>query len=186
MYIKRLIYEGGGEMSEELVIAAQRGNESAFAELMLPLEKKLYCTAMSVVGNRHDAEDAWQNTVLKAWQQIKRLQNPKLYKLWITRILLNEATTILRKRARTPVPQEHMPETAAPMQDMEQFMVVQQYLRLIPENQRQAVVLRYWLDLSLDEIALALDVPLSTAKTRLYQGMKTLSEKLRKEEAASE
>jgi len=173
-------------MSEELVIAAQHGNEAAFAELMLPLEKRLYCTAMSAVGNRHDAEDAWQNTVLKAWQQIKRLQNPKLFRLWVTRILLNEATTILRKRARNPIPHEHMPEIVAPTQDTEQFMVVQEYLRLIPESQRQAVVLRYWLDLSLDEIALALDIPLSTAKTRLYQGIRTLSEKLRKEEAASE
>ena len=182
----RLMYEGGGEMSEELVRAAQRGSEEAFTELLAPLERKLYCTALSVVGNRHDAEDAWQNTVLKAWKEIGKLHNPKLFRLWVTKIILNEANTLLRKRARNPIPHEHMPETEAPQHDLEQFLVVQEHLKLIPEGQRQAVVLRFWLDLSLDEIALALDVPLSTAKTRLYQGMKTLSEKLRKEEAASE
>jgi len=45
------MYEGGGEMNEELVRAAQRGSENAFTGLLTPLEKKLYCIAFSVVGN---------------------------------------------------------------------------------------------------------------------------------------
>lgn len=173
-------------MSEELIQAAQRGSESAFTELLAPLERKLYCTAFSIVGNSHDAEDAWQNTVLKAWQQLRKLKSPKMFNLWVTRILLNEATNILRKRSRTPVPYEYLPEMEAPAQDVEQFLAVQEQLQRIPEHQRQAVVLRFWLDLSLDEMALALDVPLSTAKTRLYQGIKAMGEKVRQEGIANE
>lgn len=173
-------------MSEELVLAAQRGSEQAFTQLLTPLEKKLYCTAFSVVGNSHDAEDAWQETVIKAWKQIKKLKNPKLFRSWVTRILLNEAVTILRKRARNPVPHEQLPETIDQEPDIAQFLAVQAQLQLLPEHQRQAVVLRFWLDLSLDELALALDVPLSTAKTRLYQGMKALSRNMQKEGLANE
>lgn len=173
-------------MSDDLVRAAQRGSGQALTDLLVPLEKKLYCTALSVLGSTHDAEDAWQNTVFKAWRQIRKLRNPQLFRLWITRILLNEATTILRKRARSPVPRDYLPETAAPRPDIEQFLVVQEQLQLIPEHQRQAVVLRFWLDLSLDEIALAMEVPLSTAKTRLYQGIQSLRENMRKEGLAND
>ena len=173
-------------MSEELVRAAQRGSEEAYANLLGPLEKKLYCTALSIVGNRHDAEDVWQNTAFKAWQQIRKLNNPSLFRLWLTKILLNESTTLLRKRARQPIPQEHVPEVVAPKQDDDKFMAVQQYLRSLPDVQREVVVLRFWMDLSLDEIALAVNVPLSTAKTRLYQGMRSLGDVLRKEGVANE
>lgn len=173
-------------MSEELVRSAQRGSEDAFGILLAPLEKKLYCTALSIVGNPHDAEDAWQNTVFKAWRQIRKLQNPALFRLWVTRILLNEATTILRNRARNPVPRAYLPEAKGVQPDIEQLLVVQEQLQLIPEHQRQAVIMRFLLDLSLDEMALAMDVPLSTAKTRLYQGIKAMRENMRKEELANE
>jgi RNA polymerase sigma-70 factor (ECF subfamily) len=161
-------------MGDELVRAAQRGSEQALAELLQPLERKLYCMALGVVGNPHDAEDAWQNTVLKAWRQIRKLKNPALFRLWVTRILLNEANNILRQRARSPIPSAELPEGAAPQPVIEQFLGVQAHLQLIPEQQRQAVILRFWLDMPLDEIALTMDVPLSTAKTRLYQGIKSL------------
>jgi len=74
---------------------------------------------------------------------------------------------------------------AAPEHDVEQFLGVQKQLHQLPEHQRQAVVLRFWLDMPLDEIALTLDVPLSTAKTRLYQGIKAMGNKLREEEGAA-
>lgn len=173
-------------MSEDLVRAAQRGSEGAFAALLEPLEKKLYCTALSMVKSTHDAEDVWQNTVFQAWWQIRKLRNPALFRLWITRILINEATAVLRKRARNPIPSEHLPEEAVGQPDIERFLVVQQQLEQLPEHQRQAVILRFWLDLPLDEIALAMDVPLSTAKTRLYQGMRVLGENMRKEGLGNE
>lgn len=168
-------------ISEQLVKAAQRGNENAFAELLKPMENKLYAMAFSTVGNRHDAEDAWQNAVLKAWQQIRSLRNPLFFRSWITRILLNEATAILRKRARNPIPSVDLPEETTHQPDVEQFLVVQKMLQLLPKEQRQALILRFWADMPLAEIALTLDVPLSTAKTRLYQGIKLLRARMEKE-----
>ena len=173
-------------MSEQLVKAAQGGSDEALVLLLEPLEKKLYCTALSMVGSCQDAEDVWQNTALKCWQQIRGLKNPGLFRIWITRILINEANTLLRKRARQPVLQKELPETNAPEQDVEKYLAVYQYLEDLPSAQREAVVLRFWMDLSLDEIALALDVPLSTAKTRLYQGIKSLGVALREEGVANE
>lgn len=173
-------------LTEELVKAAQRGDESALLELLAPLEKRLYCTALSALNNAHDAEEAWQNTVIKVWRQIRKLRNPALFRVWLTRILLNETTNLLRLRARMPLPYERLPEAVAPDSDFERFVAVREQLQLIPEPQRQAVILRFWLDLSLDEIALALEIPLGTAKTRLYQGIKSLRANMEKEELSDE
>lgn len=90
--------------------------------------------------------------------------------------MLNEARTLLRARSRAPVASAvaelpgHNPG-AAPDED---HVAVHAALRRLDRRQREAVVLRFWLDLSLAEIARVTRVPLSTAKTRLYRGMEAL------------
>ena len=153
-----------------LVRAAQRGDKEAFLGLVEPLEDRLFQTAIGMAGNRHDAEDIWQNTVLQAWRKIGTLRQP-VFKTWITRILLNEAKQVMRRRGYDPVVQEWLPEPVAYDGDVSTRLAVQQLLAQLSPEQRQAVILRFWLDLSLEDMAVMLDVPLSTAKTRLYQGL---------------
>lgn len=152
--------------------AAKRGDQEAFLALLEPIEIRLYQTALGIVGNPYDAEDVWQNTVLNAWRHIKGLREP-YFKTWITRILLNEAKNILRKRGRTPTPIPTIPEMAE-TKDISQALAMQDYLNLLSDPQREVVLLRFWLDLPLGEIASLAGIPLSTAKTRLYQGLAVL------------
>lgn len=162
----------------QLIAAAKGGSREAFLDLVEPLEDKLYQTALGIVGNRHDAEDIWQSTVLKAWRNIGGLRQP-VFKTWITRILINEAKMHLRRLGYTPVPQEHLPQVGVTDYDVTTKLLVHSCLQELSPDQRQAVLLRYWLDLPLEQIAQAMGVPLSTAKTRLYSGLGNLKHRLK-------
>lgn len=84
---------------------ATQGDDVAFLRCVERVEKRLFQTAVGILGNRHDAEDAWQNALLNAWRSRRRLRKPEAFNTWLTTILLNEARLIFRKRAREPVPQ---------------------------------------------------------------------------------
>ena len=160
----------------KLVVAATRGDKDAFLKVLLPLEKRLYQSGLGIVGNFHDAQDVWQNTVLQAWRNIHKLREPQSFRTWITRIVLNEARAVLRQRRNQPIPIENLPELEAESANYEELLVVHKCLQKLPAEHREAVLLRYWIDMPLAEIAQALEIPLSTAKTRVYQGLRTLRE----------
>lgn len=163
-------------MSEfALVLAAQRGDKDAFRRLVEPLQKQLYYVGLSITEEPMDAEDAWQNAVLRAWLKLPKLREPDTFRGWLIRIVLNEAKTLVKKRARFPLPVEALPATSFdPAGGMDQWMVVQASLRQLSVEQREVVVLRFWLDLPLHSIAEILGIPLGTAKTRLYRAMDVL------------
>jgi len=166
-----------------LITAAKKGDRDAFLGLIEPLEDKLYQTALGIVGNRHDAEDVWQNTALKAWKNISGLREP-VFRTWITRILLNEAKMLLRSKSYAPIPQEQLPETGVTDTDISTKLLVHNCLRHLTPEHRQAVMLRFWLDLTLEDIAGVMQVPLGTAKTRLYHGLENLKRRLKEAELA--
>lgn len=155
-----------------LVKQAQHGDQDAFMALIRPLERQVYHLILSVLGNRHDAEDAWQETVIKAWQSIRRLRSVDGFKAWFCRIALNEASNINRKRAKQPQLLSEWPDLKYQENDaLERYVVVHSYLKELPTEQRAALILRFWLDMTIADIAAATGVPVSTAKTRLYAGM---------------
>lgn len=165
-------------MIEMALAAAKRGDKEAFFGLIEPLEARLYQTALGIVGTRQDAEDVWQSTVLQAWRNIRQLREPH-FKTWVTRILINEAKQVLRKGARLPQPREFVPEIASEDIDVPSKLLVHALLQDLPHEQREVIILRFWLDLSLQEIAETVHAPLSTAKTRLYQGLANLKHRLK-------
>lgn len=160
------------------LVAAKRGDKEAFFSLIEPLETRLYQTALGIVGTRQDAEDVWQSTVLQAWRNIRQLREPH-FKTWVTRILINEAKQVLRKGALVPKPYEFIPEVASEDIDVPSKLMVHALLQDLPREQREVIILRFWLDLSLEEIAETVRVPLSTAKTRLYQGLANLKHRMK-------
>ena len=165
-------------MTATALAAAKRGDKEAFLRLMEPLEPRLFQTALGIVGVRQDAEDVWQNTVLQAWRNIQQLREP-YFKTWVTRILINEARQVLRKGARLPKPCESLPEIPVEAVDVSSKLMVHALLQKLPAEQREVIILRFWLDLSLEDIADSVQIPLSTAKTRLYQGLASLKHRMK-------
>lgn len=157
-----------------LIQQAKGGDKEAFSALVRPLEKSAYHLVFSMVGNKHDAEDAWQDTVIKAWLNLRALRSPEGLRSWMCRIAINEANNILRRRHRQPLLVETWPEPIFADSQVDECLVVHGYLQELPLEQRAVLVMRFWLDMTIPEIAQAMHVPLSTAKSRLYLGMERL------------
>jgi RNA polymerase sigma-70 factor, ECF subfamily len=81
-----------------LVKRAQDGDQAAFAKLVQPHMRKAYHTALKITRNREDAEDAAQQTFLKAFANIGQFQGSAQFSTWLTRIAMNEALMLVRKR----------------------------------------------------------------------------------------
>ncbi|HHY34504.1 MAG TPA: hypothetical protein GX510_02520 [Firmicutes bacterium] len=154
---------------------ARRGDADAFARLVLPLEHKMYQLALGITGNREDAEDAWQNTLVKAWRSLAKLREPGAFATWLTRIVLNEAKRVCRSRERQYLILNlilrhfNSPDNFPP--DCSDILACIQELK--PE-QKEVILLRYWLDMPFEDIADIVGVPLNTAKTRLYRALEQL------------
>lgn len=151
-------------------------DEAVFIALSEQLMPALYRTAYSIVGNRPDAEDAVQQALLKAWRARGRAR-PGAEKAWLTRIVLNECYSLLRRRRRE-LPSESLPHTlaASPPDN-----TLREAIRALPESLRTPFLLKYMEGMSEKEVAAAMGLAVSSVKNRLYRARKSLRKLLKEE-----
>lgn len=159
-------------ITEKEIAAAQQGDREAFIKVIQSIEQTLYNTARSIVKKEEDVADALQETILKAYKSISTLREPAYFKTWIFRILINECNTILSRRNRS-VTVADFPAAAAPSGEYEQVELREAVDRLEPQ-QRIVIVLHYFQDLPLKQIADMLDLSEGAVKTRLYRARNAL------------
>lgn len=146
-------------------------------ELVLLIEneqERFYRIAYSYVKNREDALDIVHNAIVKALQSCPGLHSPEYAQTWFCRILINESVSFLRKTRRL-VPLEEIQEAADdtwPEQDA--YFDLYAALDRLPPELKTVVILRFFEDMKLDEIARILSANLSTVKSRLYRALKLL------------
>lgn len=170
----------------ELVRRVRRGDDAAFGRIVDNHGPHLYLVAMSMLGNREDAEDAVQDTFVAAFGSLRGFQGRSTVKTWLTRILINTVLNLRRRqRVRRAIrlddageqPGQEPPDRrdrAAPSDVRMDFLSV---LEQLPADQRAIVLLREVQGLTYDEIAEALKVPRGTVESRLHrarQKLKTL------------
>ena len=134
----------------------------------------MYRVAWSILRNEEDCKDALQEAALKAWEKRGKLREDKLFRTWITRILINVCYDIQRKRRRI-VPLDDIPEqgyNSAP--DPTLAMA----LEALPDKLRLPLVLCYSEGMSYEEAAKVLRIPLSTLKGRIHRGKDMLRKEL--------
>ncbi len=182
---------------KHLVARAARGDTGAFNLLVSRWEKRLFNYAFRLTGNREDALDVCQDTFLKAFQQLHRLQDPAKFAGWLFTIARNYCLAHFRTRQRRaedgegPDPQgldalqaEGQPARLGNLQEMEPAelrLLVAGALDRLSFEQREAVVLKVFEGLRFDEIAGIAGCPLSTAKSRMYLGLSRLKTILNEE-----
>jgi RNA polymerase sigma-70 factor (ECF subfamily) len=135
-----------------------------------------YRLAAHILGDPGDAEDATQEALLLAWRGWPRLREPERFGAWFDRILVNVCYERLRHRRRSPV--VALPDDIGGGQDqvpgaIARDSVGRALVGLTPE-QRIVVILRFWLDLSTDEIAERLGVPAGTVRSRLHYALQAI------------
>jgi RNA polymerase sigma-70 factor, ECF subfamily len=172
-----------------LVEQARAGDQGAFGELVQMHQHAVYNLAYRMLGERGEAEDAAQETFLRAYSHLDRYDAERPFRTWLLSIASNHCIDRLRKRRLTwlsieePLPphpalssDEMEPEDA--VISNERSAAVQRMLDELSPEYRAAVVLRYWYDLSYTEIAEMLDTTESAVKSRLFRARQALAEKM--------
>ncbi|MGU3473708.1 sigma-70 family RNA polymerase sigma factor [Paenibacillus sp. D51F] len=156
----------------QLAVQATAGDRNAFISLVKHLENSLHHMAKSIVGKDEDVADALQETILKAYKSIHSLREPKFFKTWILRILINECNTILSGRSRTAVCSELLASSSN--SDDYDKVDLREAVDRLDEKQRIVVILHYFEDLPLRQVASVLDISESAVKMRLSRARGTL------------
>jgi len=179
---------------EDLVARSRGGDADSFNQLILRWERPIYALAYRVIGREEDARDVCQDTFLRAFRALPGFKGEAKFSSWIYRIALNLCRDWIRRQRRTPVVQ--MPEDAEavermavrdPVESIEDLVarkelsaVVAEAMAVLPEEQRTAIILKEYHGMTFQEIAELQGCPLSTVKTRLYQGLTVLRRNLEK------
>jgi RNA polymerase sigma-70 factor (ECF subfamily) len=179
---------------EELVARSISGDAESFNELVLRWERPIYALAYRTIGREEDARDVCQETFLRAFRALPGFRGQAKFSSWLYRIALNLCRDWARRERRAPVVQPpediDLLELAAarePTESIEDLVArkdlsraVERAMALLPEEQRTAIVLKEYHGLTFQEIADLIGCPLSTVKTRLYQGLTVLRRELAK------
>lgn len=151
-------------------------NDALISEVLTTNYAYFYRIAYSYVRNETDALDIVQESAYKAIYHSKKLKQPEYAQTWITRIVINEALSFLRKHRREVLPLEAELETAAAEEDVskEAAMDLREAMEKLPQEEKLLITLRFFEDKKLEEIAEICGEALSTVKSRLYRTLKKL------------
>jgi RNA polymerase sigma-70 factor (ECF subfamily) len=179
---------------EELVARSIRGDPESFNELILRWERPIYALAYRTIGRKEDARDVCQETFLRAFRALPAFRGQAKFSSWLYRIALNLCRDWIRRERRTPIvdtPADkdmvELAEAAEPSESIEDLIArrdlvraVERVMAQLPEEQRTAIVLKEYHGLTFQEIADLVGCPLSTVKTRLYQGLTVVRRQMAK------
>jgi len=181
------------DTDEELVARSIAGDTDSFNQLILRWERPIYALAYRQTGREEDARDIVQDAFLRAFRALPGFKGEAKFSSWLYRITLNLCRDFLRRTRRAPflpAPEgmdvtELAPAGAAREETVEDVVSrkdlsrhVARAMGRLPEEQRSAILLKEYHGLTFQEIAELQGVPLSTVKTRLYQGLTVLRREL--------
>ncbi|MDN7228525.1 sigma-70 family RNA polymerase sigma factor [Planococcus sp. N064] len=164
---------------EQLIRAAIGGQQEAFEQLIETEKSKLLSKAYSYVGNREDASDIVQETLLQAYKSIHQLKEAKYFSTWLFKILIRQCFAFLRQRKRTLVVETELIQQQLTEQEQPAaYEFVHEALSLLRKDYRTVLVLFYFYDFPVREIASLLDKPINTIKMHLHRGRNQLKKQL--------
>jgi RNA polymerase sigma-70 factor (ECF subfamily) len=166
---------------EQIVVAAIQGDKLALQQLLKQEKDKLYRMAYTYVTNEEDALEVFQQTVLKAIESIHQLREPIYFSTWLTRICINSAIT-MRKKKKKLVMMDAVVERLVGnelSEDLAQRLDVADALSKLPEKYKTTLLLRFYQDFSVKQIAHILDCPEGTVKSNIHRGLSILKQNLK-------
>ncbi|HKY45008.1 MAG TPA: sigma-70 family RNA polymerase sigma factor [Pyrinomonadaceae bacterium] len=184
--------------SDELIVErALTGDAEAFGEIVRRWERRIFALTYGMLGREEDARDATQETFLAAFRNLRGFRGEAKVSSWLHRIAVNQCIsrqrrTKVRSESALDEEQEKQASTfATPLsfsparvaEGRQQTMAVRRAINSLPIELRQVVVMKEFEELTFREIADALDLPLSTVKSRLYTALKQLQMRLQKFES---
>ncbi len=159
----------------EYFVMTKKEKYELVEKFIIENQKAHYRLAYSYVRNKENALDIVQDSILKALKSIDRLEEITYLKTWFYRILINTSIDFIRKHKRVTVMDNdvlsvHLPRLEDEITDMD----LQEAIDQLPKKYKTLIILRFFEDLKIDEIAAITDLNINTVKTRLYSALKTL------------
>jgi RNA polymerase sigma-70 factor (ECF subfamily) len=162
----------------ELIDRAKRGDHDAFGELVDGSLRRLDAAARLILRDPDLAEDAVQESLIRAWRDLRGLRDPDRFDAWISRLTVNVCLDLVRRRRRrpievqlSPIDSTNVPDHASVFADRE---LLDAALRRLDPNHRAVVAMHYLLGMSLHEVAASLGIPYGTAKSRNHYALSAM------------
>ncbi len=174
----------------ELVVASQAGNEDAFAQLVQRHQRRVFNLVFRMLQQYEEANEVPQETFLAAWQGLPSFRGDARFSTWLYRIAYNCCLKQLEQRKRDKAlqaavqaeqifQQESCDErAAAELEAHERQALVREHLSQLPAKYRVVLVLRHLQELTYEEMAEILTMPIGTIKTHLFRARNLLKERL--------
>jgi RNA polymerase sigma-70 factor (ECF subfamily) len=162
----------------DLVIRAQGGDHDAFTNLAAAAIARLDAAARLILRDGELARDAVQDTLVRAWRDLPGLRDPERFDPWLHRLTVNACLDLARRRRRrsievqlTPIAIPSVADTAPDIAERQQL---DDALERLEPGWRAIVVMHFYLGMPMPDIAVALRIPLGTAKSRLHRALREM------------
>lgn len=176
----------GEEMKQQvrLVKRAKAGSKEALLQLIMAQKDDFYRLAYTYMGNEHDAMDAMEDMIVTLYEKVEQLKDDEAFYSWSKTILVNTCKKALEKRKRLVlVDDQYSPHfegsnvhsvAVSGYEKREQQIDIHASLKVLNDQQREAIELKYLHDLDIQSIATITNVPAGTVKSRIFNGLKRL------------
>ncbi len=163
----------------ELVQRSLEGDLEAWGEIVSRYKRAVFGTALAILRNWADAEDATQEAFIRAYQRLRQYDLSRKFSTWLLTVAANVAKNMRRKRRPEPEPELVEHDDPATLVEREELLdKVREAVWSLPESYRVPLVLYYWQEMPVEEIAKVLRMNPGTVKTRLYRGRSLVKAKL--------
>lgn len=163
-------------MQKSTVHLAKQGNTEAFSELIHENKLSMYKVAKAMLGRECDVEDAIQNTIINSYKNIKNLKKEKFFKTWLIRILINECNKIIKNNKKFNLLDYNQGVREEGYLDSYIDLDIHNAINDLDEELKETVILFYFDDFSIKDIARIMNVKVGTVKTRLLRARNKLGE----------
>jgi len=173
------------DIASNVIAKAQEGDETAFTQIVEAFQTPVFNLCYRMLGDGKEAEDAAQETFLRAHLAISKYDSERLFGTWLLSIAAHFCIDQQRKR-KLPVvdideyleetaPDHNIPNPESVTIEKEGQAQIQKILLTLPDLDRAAIILRYWQEFSEEEICQTLDISISAVKSRLHRARRRLA-----------
>ena len=174
--------QAGTELDDALIDACRGGDRDAFARIIERYHRAVYAVAFSTARDRAIADDVTQDAFVTAWRRLGELRDPRRLPAWLCGIARNLARDACKRRRRETADDGIEPVHATTpydaMSDLEAEWLIATALGQVPDVYREPLVLYYYEDRSVEDVARALGITAATTNKRLSRGRKYLAERV--------
>jgi len=174
-------------LDNTLINHTLKGETEAFGDLVNRYQQVVFNVCYRLLGNYRDAEDLTQNTFMRAYRRLHTFDTQRPFSPWIRKIATNQCINFFQQQTNTlrfeerfdQTTSNHSPSPEEIFSKAEQVEILHQAIISLPPKHRIMIELRHYQDLSYQEIADTLNLPVSDVKSYLFRGRKLLAQRLK-------